>query len=115
METPEPLPRNPIYQWLRVMLWILPTGFLVISVGGLSALSNNFPISEGMVIAASVLLNVLFVIGAGWCDYKLSPPERKNRPSVGVAIFLFFLSQLFIVPILIGAVVFALYSFNPSD
>ena len=112
MENPEPLPRNPIHPWLRVLLWILPAGFLVMSVGGLSALSNNVPISEAAVISASALLNVLFLIGAGWCDYKLSPPGRKNRRSVGMAISLFFLSQLFLVPMLLGAVFFALCSFG---
>ena len=105
------LPRNPIYPWLRVMLWILPTGFLVISVGGLFALSNNINIGEATVIVASILLNALFLIGTGWCDYQLSPSERKNYRSVGMAICLFFLSQIFLVPILLGVVVFALCSF----
>ncbi|MEO5711946.1 MAG: hypothetical protein ABIT37_00510 [Luteolibacter sp.] len=111
METPEQPPRNAIYPWLRVLLWILPAGFLFMSVGGLFALSNNIPISEGSTISASILLNVLFLIGAGWCDYKLSPPGRKNYRSAGMAICLFFLSQIFLVPILLGAVAFALCSF----
>jgi hypothetical protein len=110
METPEPLSRNPIYPWLRVMLWILPTGFLIVSVAGLFAIANNIRVSEGTIISASILLNVLFLIGTGWCDFKLSPPERKNTQSVGMAIFLFCLCQVFLVPIALGALVFAFCS-----
>ncbi len=94
------------------MLWMLPTGFLVICVGGLFALSNNIFIGGNTVIAASVVLNALFVIGSGWCDYKLSPPERKTYRSAGMAICLFFLSQIFLVPIVLGVGAFALCSFS---
>lgn len=102
-----PFGRNPLYPWLRVMLWIIPTGFTVLTAAFVASFGRSVTFSNSSTIEICALLDVAFVIGAGWCDFQLSSPKRKANQTVGIAILLFFLGQIFIIPILLGALVFS--------
>ena len=101
MENPEPLPRNPIYPWLRVMLWILPAGFMIIGSALIGAVVSSIFRNDVVATTACVVGNVLFLIGTGWCDYQLSPPDRKKSTGVGSAVTLFFFSQILLAPFIV--------------
>ena len=101
METPEQPPRNPIYPWLRVILWILPAGFIVISAMSLAAAAYMLHTNSALNMVAWLVLNVLFVIATGWCEYQLTPPNRRGALGVGYALTLYFLCQVMLAPFLL--------------
>lgn len=104
---PNSFVRNPLYPWLRVILWMIPSGFVLLSSAGIFSLGNMRVFNNYLAVILWVLLNIAFVIGVGWCDYQLSSPERKRTRKIGLAILLFFIIQIFIIPLLIGAFTFA--------
>ena len=101
METPDQRPRNPIYPWLRVMLWILPAGFLVISAMGMAVAANILHMNSALSRVVWLVLNALFVIGTGWCDYQLASPNRREAFGVGYVLTLYCLCQIFLAPFLL--------------
>ena len=105
MENTDTLPRNSLYPYLRVMLLILPTGFFVISGVGAAAAGSLLHASPAIQVPVWILINVLFVIGTGWCDYQLSPPSLKKSHGVVYANVLFFLCQIILIPFLLVFVV----------
>jgi len=115
METPEQPPRNPIYPWLRVLLWILPAGFPIISAMVIGLLHQSVWAPSGPFFGIWIILTILFVIGTGWCDYRLSPRARTHTDSAVKAVVVFFLCQLFLVPFLLACAIFALCALNPGS
>lgn len=99
--------RNPTHPWLRVILWILPAGFVVFGSALVSLLVGSFSRSEGAMMTVCVVVNILFLIGAGWCDYHLSAPVRKKSIGVGSAVVIFFFSQILLAPFILAIAVFA--------
>ena len=80
---------------------------MVIGSALTGAMMGSFLRNDALVTAACVVVNVLFLIGSGWCDYQLSPPARKKSMGAGMAVALFFFSQLLLAPFLLAVVVFA--------
>lgn len=116
MQTPEQPSRNPIYPWLRMLLWILPAGFPILSAMGFRFfLHHSVWAPSGPFFGIWILLNLLFVIGTGWCDYRLSPRARTHPDSAVKAIVVFFLCQLFLIPFLLACAIFAICAWNTGS
>jgi hypothetical protein len=97
--------KNSIYPWLRLMLWILPAGFTVLSAMAIGTAGDFLHVTSfRLSMFVWILINVLFIIGTGWCDYQLSLPDRKQRSGVVHATALFFLCQVFVAPLILAVV-----------
>lgn len=116
-EPPKAQPRNdapPVNRtitWLRVMLWLLPTGFAV-----LSAIGQNFLIRYGLVpinFGIYFLIVALFTVGTGYYNALLSPRAKTQPGGLLNRTVLFFVIQLFLVPLLLGGLLFAACLIDP--
>lgn len=114
MEKPTPLPEAEVapnrrmHIFMRVMLWILPTGYLLMSFVGMSWLMTKFSHANSIVIVLWILSNVVFVVGAGWCDYKLVRGWVKNHYFEVTSVVMFVFLQMIYIPsffLLIGLIV----------
>jgi len=94
-------PTNRAQAWFRVFLWLVPAGFAFTSAVGLVWLSiRAFPVDDLILIGVWLLLNLMFVIGAGWFDSQLSAKVRSESDKVSDEVMSFFMLQLFLVPVL---------------
>jgi hypothetical protein len=95
----EALPINPIYSWLRVILWLVPFSFLIPSTAVFIAgryLGLNDTIS--ILLASSSF--ALFLTGAGWCDFKLADKGWKNSFNLPGSVGFYILCQVILVIII---------------
>jgi len=106
---PGPPPVNRAQGCFGAVLWLVPTGFAVVSAIGLGSWIRT------SVAALPVwgILNVLFIIATGYFAATLSRKVRKARPErreavIGSWIVMFFLLQLIIVPVTAAAVAFSI-------
>ena len=93
--------------WLRVVMWILPTGFFWISAFGANYLTAYSGVIGDLSTYLWVLLNIGFMIGAGWYDSLLSSRARKSPGSSYLWIIQFFLHQLYLIPLITFVVAMA--------
>jgi len=110
METPDQPRRNPMYPWLRVLLWMLPAGFVAVSVFGVSVLVPKFSVDERLLSCVWVALNLAFVVGVGWCDYTLASDSVSKSYRPWTYILSFSLGQIILAPSLLALAVFAISS-----
>ena len=68
-------PVNRAQATVRVILWLLPTGFAVLSAMGSSWLKIHGYLPRWH-LAACLIPNVIFVVGAGWYNALLSTKAR---------------------------------------
>lgn len=99
-----PRVRNPAITVFRTMLWLLPAGFMVFSLAGISQLNTGiFP--RAMTIPIWLILGAVFTVGTGWFNAWLSGDARLKPGRVHSQTVKFFLFQLFIVPaIVVGSI-----------
>jgi hypothetical protein len=109
----EPPPINAAQGCFRVALWMVPTGFAWASALGLGALASKLGV-RGLSFPSApwIVLNIVFVLGAGWFDamlaWKVRNAGEKERGDMIVGnLTRFFLLQLVLVPVFSVAVVFA--------
>jgi hypothetical protein len=102
-EPQSPPPVNQAQGCFRVMLWFIPSVFSVVSWGIWPA---------GFGIFAWVALNLGFIGAAGWFDtvmsrrIRLLSPEKRTG-EMARSMVAFFLSQLAIIPVIVGSALFA--------
>ncbi len=112
VETPPP-PINRTRAAFSIFLWILPTGLAL-----LSAWIGFGWIAHGLLSRFNFgfwgVVNLIFALGVGWCHALLL--RRGPRARIGVigdtAIFVFL--QFFLVPILLGLVLFLTCAIAPN-
>ncbi len=101
---------NRAQAWFRVMLWLMPTGFLVASAVGLGWVHEKLLPSDS-IVAVWCLLNLALLIGAGWFTAILSTRSPNERVVHGM--FTFVMCQLFLVPALLGLLLFMINLIDP--
>ena len=95
----EPFPINPVYSSLRIILWLVPVSFLipgavVMFVGQYLGLNETL---AGLLGNSS---SFLFLVGAGWCDYKLAAPGWKESFSWIGSVAFYIFCQVILVTII---------------
>lgn len=103
---------NRAQAWFWVMLWILPSGFFVASAIGLGWVHGNF-FRHDLVVVLWFLLNLAFLIGTGWFQSILANQGRIRPHTVIRSIGAFMVYQLFLIPILLGLLLYLTYLIDP--
>ena len=96
-------PSNRAQFWFRVVLWILPAGITATSWLGLNKLSSLFAGFADWIIPLWLVLNLTFVLGAGWFNALLSGKAHSREDGIPTRILLFFIMQVFVSPLLLLA------------
>ena len=105
-------PPNPIHAWMRVIMWLLPTGFAWGSGVGLNWLIRTPHMRSDLGPLLWLVLNVLFLIGSGWYRGALLDQEGDVDWRFGW-IATFFGVQLLLIPLLSVIILFAICVANP--
>ncbi|MES2658713.1 MAG: hypothetical protein V4689_08845 [Verrucomicrobiota bacterium] len=97
----------------RIFLWILPTGFALLSIwigfGWIAhALLSRFS------FGAWGLVNLIFALGVGWCHALLPRRGPRVRFEIIGDTLIFVFLQFFLVPILLGLVLFLTCTIAPN-
>jgi len=106
-------PVNAAQGCFRVVSWIVPTGFAWASAVGLGTLGTGaLRMGQAVPVMIWIVLNIAFVLGAGWFDAMLSRAVRNARADERPALLtkklvVFFLLQLVFIPVISAAVLFA--------
>ncbi len=116
MNNPKPpfdfdmIQKNRTRVWFRIVLWILPTGFAWMSAVGLNMLSvrGGFYGMAQLIVPVWLVLNIAFIIGAGWYNKMLSSRRDAGPNGFDGRDVLFFVIQIFLIPPLSALVLFAL-------
>ena len=97
----EHFPINPLHSWLRVMLWVIPTGF-VFSSAALGVAGQRY-LGLDQTIATVVAWSSFFLclIGAGWSDFKIAGPGWKGVFSMVGSVVLYVICQMIFVTIIL--------------
>lgn len=107
MNPPELPNRNPLYPWLRVLLWLVPAGFVLIAGVGISLLARPLRIPEPAMIGLWIVVSLLFTGAAGWCDHRLAADDSATKTyQPWLYVILFVLGQLIGVPLVLGVAMF---------
>ncbi|MEO7099619.1 MAG: hypothetical protein ABI162_09685 [Luteolibacter sp.] len=112
---PNKIPENHAQAWLRIILWILPTGFAWMSGVGLSLLAARGGSwgAAPVIFPIWIVLNCAFIVGAGRFHRMLSP-QTTNDPEMHLGhVVTFFAVQLLLIPFLSLFVVFVICKANP--
>jgi len=105
-------PPNPMHAWMRVIMWLLPTGFAWGSGVGLNWLISLSRLPSELGMCFWVMLNVAFLVGAGWYRGALLDQEGYVDWRF-VRIAAFFGLQLLLIPLLSVVILFAICVANP--
>ncbi|MEO5914741.1 MAG: hypothetical protein ABIS50_10940 [Luteolibacter sp.] len=104
----EPVAKPPVNRavaWFRVILWILPAGFAVLSAWGVVWYQGHL-IPHRLGVLSWVVVNVIFVLGTGWYHALLSISARSEPRGIFARTILFFFIQLFLIPLLASLALF---------
>ena len=105
-------PKNRAQAWFRVVLWILPSGFVVASAVGLGWIHENL-FRNDLVVGLWFLLNLAFLIGAGWVQSVLANRLRTEANAVIRGVGAFVVYQLFLIPLLLGLLLYLTFLIDP--
>ena len=106
-------PINRAQATIRVILWLLPAGFVVLSAEGCNWSKYGGTLASSWGFVAWLILNVSFALGAGWFNAKLSTKARGEADGVAYRTVMFFFLQLFLTPVLLGLVLFMACVIDP--
>ncbi|MES2921722.1 MAG: hypothetical protein V4819_09250 [Verrucomicrobiota bacterium] len=95
------VPANHAVTCFRVILWLLPSAFALMSAYGfacgLQAWSRHLPFGSGIAWTIWLILNFAFVLGTGWYNALLSVNSREWWHGVRNRVILFVVIQPFII------------------
>src|SRR6476660_3035499 len=102
MENPESnsseqVPTNRAQSWLRLVMWVLPSGFAICSLFAWWRLDPLYTLSKWR-LGAYLLVNLLFIIASGWFDAVLNHRIEKSAGQMSAWVITFLLYQLFAIP-----------------
>lgn len=106
-------PNNPSKTLFRIILWLLPTGFAVLSAIGSRYLPGGVILDDRSSLTLWLILNILFTAGAGWFNAHLSNRVKPEQDGALFRTFVFVIAQMFLVPLLLMTLLFAVCLFNP--
>ena len=106
-------PINRAQATVRVILWLLPAGFAVLSAEGCNWLKYRGILASSWGFGVWLLLNVAFALGAGWFNAMLSTKARGEADGVAYRTVMFFFLQLFLIPVLLGLFLFMACVIDP--
>lgn len=78
---------------------------------GVSWLTAKFHHATSVAMILWILSNVIFVIGAGWCDYKLARGWVKDRYFEITSVVMFAFLQIMIIPSVVAFVALMIFWF----
>ncbi|MBC8128391.1 MAG: hypothetical protein H8M99_14715 [Gloeobacteraceae cyanobacterium ES-bin-144] len=90
---------------LRVMLWLLPSGF---AVG--SFLAGSHFLRNGL--TPWIFANIIFIIGMGWLHAYMFNRARSENDGVLFLVLVFFIVQLFFVPLVLFTILCTICGIN---
>jgi hypothetical protein len=94
----EQVPKNRAQAWFRIILWILPSGFAMMSLSGFHQLYRTIPIPFWC-IWILIPVNLIFILAAGWFDALLDRRFKKSVEQMRAWMLTFLLFQLLAIPI----------------
>ena len=109
LETHFKPPINRAQATVRVILWLLPAGFVVLSAEGCDWLKYRGILASSWGFGVWLILNVAFALGAGWFNAMLSTKARAEADGVAYRTVMFFFLQLFLIPLLLLIMFFLYY------
>lgn len=113
MPNEEP-PTNRAQQCFRVLLWLVPTVFAYASIVGVGWISDRLLQSASIIrVPAVILLNAGFVFGTGWFKAHLNGRIRNHPNGFSDEVLIFFLAQIFLIPILLALILFCACLIDP--
>ena len=89
--------KNATLTAFRVLLWLLPTGFALMSAYGYAVWSRHLPFGSGLSWSIWLTLNGVFILATGWYNALLSANASGIRYGLRNRVILFFLIQPFII------------------
>ncbi len=95
--------------WLRVTLWWVPGAFALFSAVGISKLIEKGYLSSALQTGLWWLSNCIFVIAVGCYDSLLAKQAKIKTDEIIYRVGLFFVLQIFIIPMVGLALIFILY------
>ncbi len=106
-------PINRAQATIRLVLWLLPAGFVTLSAAGFSLLTTRgfLPSNWGSRISW-LILNIAFVGGAGWFYGMLSASARGETDVLYRAVQFWFF-QMFLIPLLLGFLLYLACVIDP--
>lgn len=107
-------PANRAQAWFRVLLWLVPTVFAYASIVGVGWMSDRLLQSASIIrVPAVILLNAGFVLGTGWFKAHLNGRRRNHPNGFSDEVLIFFLAQIFLIPILLALILFCACLIDP--
>lgn len=103
----EVAPKNRAQVWFRALLWLMPTGFAWSSFIGLVLLHSRIRVPDWG-LGVLLLVNLIFVAGAGWFDGLLARHVRGSGDRMTAWTLIFCGCQLIVIPalsLLVGFVI----------
>lgn len=94
---------------VRVILWILPTGFVALSGVALGSMPQFRQLGFG----AWLVPDIIFILGAGWYNAFLSGRARHEHSGMVSKTLIFFFIQLFLIPLLLALSLFFVCVIKP--
>lgn len=91
-------PTNRAQAWFRVLLWLVPAGFAMMSLSGFHQLYRTIPMPFWF-IWILIPVNLVFILSAGWFDALLDRRFEKSVEQTRAWMFTFLLFQLLAIPI----------------
>lgn len=113
-DSSEPPPPNRAQGCFGVLLWFMPAVFAVATYWGIWAV--GFGREGNPAIVAWIVLNLCFIVMAGWFNAMMShrirllEPGKRDRKIAGSIVF-FFLLQLGLIPVILAVTVFSFCAF----
>lgn len=97
---------------VRVTLWLLPTGFAFFSAWAGNWLFEHSYVPQ-LGVSAWMFVNTIFVVGTGWFNALLSPHARAEPNGASKRIILFFVIQVFLIPVLLATLLYLACVIDP--
>lgn len=97
----------------RATLWVLPTGFIVISVVGIEWLVDMIGFPSSIVVPVWLALGTAFTGGTGWFHSWLSGDAHIKPGGIRSRTLKFVLLQLLVVPGIVIGVILVCLAINP--
>jgi hypothetical protein len=98
--------------WLRVMLWLMPSGFAILSMSAPARL-RPWGIDVPSDPAVWFWAILVFTIGTGIVDACLAIRVPRNFDATAFRVVVFVSFQALLIPLMIGLLLFAMCVANP--
>lgn len=97
-----------------MLLWFVPSVFAYASLVGAGWLKSRYFATDSVLpIFICLTANAAFVLGTGWFKASLKGRIRNHPNGFSDEILIFFLAQIFLIPILLALILFCACLIDP--